>query len=99
LPRKTYGLYIKKLGPANRPCFLIFLLPVGLADVMERDAKAKSQGRQQEILKGVAQVGLKKTAPFQWRGQFDREEVSPNTVFRAIGNNDSGTEALTMYFA
>ena len=43
----------------------------------------------------VAQNRYKKTAPFQGRGKFDREEVSAGRTRQT----SSGTNGLTMYFA
>ncbi len=65
---------------------------------MGAEAKAKFIARQQRIATAPQPRALKKTAPFQGRGQSDREEVTPNARFQAFGENDSGTEPLTMYF-
>lgn len=54
--------------------------------------------RQQGIVTGLVTIADKKTAPFQGRGQSNREEVTPKPRCRAFGKISSGIERLTMYF-
>jgi hypothetical protein len=89
---------IKRKGRRTGPFLELFLLPVGLADFMERDAKAYLARRQQEIVTEMCLYWIKKTAPFQGRGKSNREEVTPAARSCAFGKDNYGTERLTMYF-
>jgi hypothetical protein len=71
------GLCLKAAGEMEKgrktgPFQIFFLLPVGLADFMGRDATAESSSRQRVLLKN----GAEKNRAFSRARPVDREEVT-----------------------
>jgi hypothetical protein len=71
----THAAKLKK-GRDTAALFLIFLLPVGLADFIAGDATQERCIRQHTKGRDCHDCVTKKAAPFKGRGQSDREDVT-----------------------
>jgi hypothetical protein len=72
-------------GRKTDPFRFIFLLPVGLADFMGQTLRCFEAGVNRESGDNRPSQTCKKAAPYQGRGQVDREEVTTRTAKRRAG--------------